>query len=201
MATPGPCDHLSRAYRHVVCDGITVVSGDDYVLLECPFRPLGGGTYCARCKRHVPLKKVVWADTGENIEKYRNRLYYSLPWKQRLYLAWFGNAYQGALNLRLDSRGRPLPPDEATPTAEPGKPTTRGARDSGARPRSARPLPLAVVLTLVLGVGLGAVGCVGVAAWWTYTAWKRALPVAGHGPAPAGLAPQPDPARRRPLRL
>jgi hypothetical protein len=109
---PGPADHLSRRYRHLKCNGVTVVSGDDYVLLECPFRPLGGGTFCTTCKTFVPLKSVVWDDTGENIEEYRNRLYYSVPWKRRLWLSWFGNAYQGALNLHLDKQGRPLPPEK-----------------------------------------------------------------------------------------
>ena len=108
---PGPADHLSRAYRHLQCNGVTVVSGDDYVMLECPFRPIGGGTYCVTCKKFVPLKSVVWEDTGENVEEYRNRLYYSVPWKRRLYLTWLGTAYEGALNLHLDKRGHPLPPE------------------------------------------------------------------------------------------
>src|SRR5262245_4007131 len=108
---PGPADHLSRKYRHLKCNGVTLVSGDHYVLLECPFRPLGGGTYCASCKEFVPLKSVEWEDTGENIEEYRNRLYNSLPWKRRLYLSFLGTAYEGAVNLRLDKRGHPLPPE------------------------------------------------------------------------------------------
>src|SRR4051812_14587631 len=31
---------LSRSYRHAGCGQTTVVSGEDYVLLECPFRPV-----------------------------------------------------------------------------------------------------------------------------------------------------------------
>lgn len=107
----GPADHLSRPYRHLKCNGVTVVSGDDYVRLECPFRPLGGGTYCVTCRKFVPLRTVVWDDTGENIEEYRKKVFYSLPWKRRLYMQWLGNAYEGALKLRLDKQGRPLPPE------------------------------------------------------------------------------------------
>src|SRR5262249_3508950 len=107
----GPLECLSRRYRHLACNAVTIGSGDDLVLLECPFRPLGGGTFCVRCKTFVPLSSVVWEDTGENIEEYRDRLYKSVPWKRRMYLSWFGNAYEGALNLRLDKRGNPLPPE------------------------------------------------------------------------------------------
>jgi hypothetical protein len=107
----GPADHLSRPYRHTKCGGVTVVSGDHYVLLECPFRPVNG-TFCARCQAFVPLHTVVWEDSGENIAEYRDRLYKSVPFKRRLYLNWLGTAYEGALNLRLDKRGKPLPPEE-----------------------------------------------------------------------------------------
>lgn len=106
----GPADHLSREYRHLKCDGVTVVSGDHYVMLECAFRPVSG-TYCVTCEDFVPLQTVVWDDTGENIAEYRNRIYYSVPWKRRLYLALLGTAYEGALSLRLDKNGRPLPPE------------------------------------------------------------------------------------------
>jgi hypothetical protein len=92
------------------CNGVTVVSGDDYVMLECPFRPVGGGTYCVSCKTFVPLSEVVWDDTGENIKDYRDQLYKSVTWKRRLYLSWLGTAYEGAMKLRLDKRGNPLPP-------------------------------------------------------------------------------------------
>ena len=108
----GPADHLSRPYRHLKCGGITVVSGDHYVMLECPFRPVSA-TFCVTCQDFVPLKSVVWQDTGESIKEYRDRVYYSVPWKRRLYLTWLGTAYEGALNLRLDKKGRPLPPEDS----------------------------------------------------------------------------------------
>src|SRR5262245_22586912 len=53
---------VSRVYQHT-CGAATRVSGDDYVLLECPFRPVDS-TICAGCKNYVPLDSVRWEDTG-----------------------------------------------------------------------------------------------------------------------------------------
>lgn len=103
---------LSRTYRHRGCGGCTIVSGDDYVLLECPFRPVSG-TFCAACNNFVPLEHVEWEDSRELISAYRQRVKASVGFWRGVYLAIFANAYQGAVNLRLDSRGRPLP--QSTP--------------------------------------------------------------------------------------
>jgi hypothetical protein len=99
---------VSRAYEHKSCHAVTVAAGDDLVRLECPFRPLDG-TYCCRCGDFVPLDDVRWTDTGETISTYRRRLKASVGFWRRLYLTAFCNAYQGAINLHLDSKGRPLP--------------------------------------------------------------------------------------------
>jgi hypothetical protein len=96
---------LSRAYRHVDCGRETIVSGDDYVLLECPFRPVTS-TYCACCGDFVPLDAVEWTDTGESIAAYRQRIAAGVPFLRQVYLYVFGNAYEGAVALNLDSRGR-----------------------------------------------------------------------------------------------
>lgn len=106
----GPADHLSRSYRHPECGGVTVASGDDYVMLECPFRPVQQ-TFCATCRRFVELNDVKWVGSNETIEEYRNELYYSVPFKTRLYYQFLGNAYEGALRLRLNKKGAPLPPE------------------------------------------------------------------------------------------
>lgn len=108
-----PIEYLSRPYRHLQCNGITVVSGIHYVMLECAFQPVSE-TFCASCQSFVPLKFVEWEDTGENIAEYRNRVYYSVPWKRRMYLIFLGTTYEGALNLRLDKKGKPLPPDSSS---------------------------------------------------------------------------------------
>jgi hypothetical protein len=101
---------VSRAYEHKSCHAVTVASGDDLVRLECAFRPLDG-TYCCRCQTFVGLDDVRWADTGETISAYRRRLKKSVGFWRGLYLTVFCNAYQGAINLHLDKRGRPLPRD------------------------------------------------------------------------------------------
>src|SRR5262245_22983941 len=55
---------VSRSYRHRSCKAVTKVTGDDHVLLECPFRPVDS-TYCSRCQALVPLHDVEWEDSGE----------------------------------------------------------------------------------------------------------------------------------------
>ena len=65
-------------------------------------------TDCCRCGDFVPLDDVRWADTGEIISAYRQRVKASVGFWRRLYLTVFCNAYEGAINLHLDSKGRPL---------------------------------------------------------------------------------------------
>jgi hypothetical protein len=98
---------LSRSYRHAGCGQTTLVSGDDYVLLECPFRPVPR-TFCCGCQQFVGLEEVRWTDSDERISDYRARVYASVPFWRRIWLAVFGNAYEGAVNLHLDSKGRRL---------------------------------------------------------------------------------------------
>jgi len=105
----------SRVYYHISCGKPTRVSGDDFVRLECPFRPVGG-TFCCRCARFVALDSVRWADTDETISAYRQRVWDSVPFWRRVYLVLFATAYEGAVNLHLDSRGRPLPRSGKPPT-------------------------------------------------------------------------------------
>jgi hypothetical protein len=102
-------EELARAYRHDACGGETVVSGDDYVMLECPFRPVDA-TYCCTCEEMVGLDSVTWIDTGECIQDYRKQVYDSVPFWRSVYLTLLGNAYEGAVNLNLDSAGRPKRP-------------------------------------------------------------------------------------------
>lgn len=99
---------LERAYRHVGCGHVTLVSGDDYVLLECPFRPVTE-TFCAGCQQYVYLNEVRWVDSDQKICDYRDQVKASVPFWKRIWLSVFCNAYQGAVNLHLDSRGRRLP--------------------------------------------------------------------------------------------
>jgi hypothetical protein len=95
-----------RAYHHAACDGVTVVSGDDYVLLECPFRPVTG-TFCCSCRRLVPLDAVRWADSGELISAYRKRVAAAVPFWRKVYLTLFATAYEGAVNWGVEWQGPP----------------------------------------------------------------------------------------------
>jgi hypothetical protein len=97
-----------RVYYHVTCGKATIVSGDDYVILECPFRPVSG-TYCCGCKTFVPLHLVRWVDSDELIAAYRERVRAMVPFWRQVYLALFANAYEGAINWGKEWKGGPLP--------------------------------------------------------------------------------------------
>ena len=105
---------LSRVYYHKRCRKATVISGDDLVRLETPFRGCDG-TFCCACKDFDTLDQIVWADTGENVQEYRDRLALSVPALRKMWLTGFCNAYVGALNLHLDSRGQPAAPPRPQP--------------------------------------------------------------------------------------
>ena len=99
---------LSRNYIHTTCKRATKVSGDDYVMLECPFRPVTH-TVCAACREAVPLDEVEWADSGQRISDYRKELASGFTFLQKLRFALFRTAYEGALRLNLDAKGNPKP--------------------------------------------------------------------------------------------
>jgi len=103
---------LSRSYYHIDCGGTTVVSEDDYIALESPFRGVDS-TMCCSCNEFVTLDKVYWVDSGETIAAYRKRLYESVPAGQRWWKMLFCGGYEGALALNLDKHGRPAEPDDA----------------------------------------------------------------------------------------
>jgi hypothetical protein len=101
---------LARSYQHAECGHETLVSGNDYLQLEGPFRPIES-THCAGCGKLVPLSSLAWSDTGENVASYRQRLYKSVSFWRRMYLMLMGNAYEGAVALNLDSKGQPKVPE------------------------------------------------------------------------------------------
>ncbi|OAI55216.1 hypothetical protein AYO44_00455 [Planctomycetaceae bacterium SCGC AG-212-F19] len=81
----------SRVYTHRGCGGKTIVSGDDYLILEFPYRSVTG-TFCCKCNTFVPLGAVDWADTGENVGGYRQRLFAVATWWDHFRIGLFGNA-------------------------------------------------------------------------------------------------------------
>ena len=62
-----------RVYVHLRCGQPTVITKGDYIGICNPFAG-GRGTYCAPCGRPDSLDQFVWADTGETIQDYRQRL-------------------------------------------------------------------------------------------------------------------------------
>lgn len=108
---PRPTDDwLARSFEHAECGHETLVSGEDYVLLECPFKAIDS-TMCVGCGHLVPLSTIAWCDTGENVAQYRQRVYDSVAFWRRMYLMLLGNTYEGAVMLNLDSMGRPKSAD------------------------------------------------------------------------------------------
>jgi hypothetical protein len=99
---------LSRNYVHKSCKRVTTVSGDDYVMLECPFRPVTH-TVCAACREAVPLSDVEWTDSGQRISDYRKELASGFTFWEKVRFALFRTAYEGALRLNLDAKGNPKP--------------------------------------------------------------------------------------------
>ncbi|MCI0360802.1 MAG: hypothetical protein L0211_20175 [Planctomycetaceae bacterium] len=104
---PRPTDDwLARLFEHAECGHETLISGENYVLLECPFRAIES-TMCAGCGHLVPLASIAWCDTGENVAQYRQRIYNSVAFWRRMYLMLLGTVYEGAVTLNLDAAGRP----------------------------------------------------------------------------------------------
>lgn len=101
-------EKLSRDYVHSACNGVTCISGDDYVIIECAFRRVTH-TFCVVCNRFVPLDEVKWVDSGQRISDYRKEIAASVTYWQKLRLMWLANAYEGALRLHLDAKGNPKP--------------------------------------------------------------------------------------------
>jgi hypothetical protein len=97
---------LARSFQHADCGQETLVSGQNYLLLECPFKAIES-TMCSGCGHLVPLSSIAWSDTRENVASYRERIYRSVSFWRRMYLMLLGNTYEGAVSLNLDSHGQP----------------------------------------------------------------------------------------------
>ena len=62
-----------RVYVHDECDGETIISGKDFERLANPFQFVSQA-YCAACEKYTGLGRFYWANTGESIRDYRQRL-------------------------------------------------------------------------------------------------------------------------------
>lgn len=68
----------ARTYLHAKCGRGTVVGEGSFRHLADPFRACTG-TFCASCKDFYSLDQVFWADTGESLVDYRQRLARAAP--------------------------------------------------------------------------------------------------------------------------
>ena len=83
LPQPAP---VSRVYRHLTCGTLTEVSGQAFLQICNPFT-MCMGTICSSCVLPAALDEVAWADTGEIISVYRQRMFEETPWRISL-LPW-----------------------------------------------------------------------------------------------------------------
>jgi hypothetical protein len=96
----------SRTYYHPACGGHTSISGYDFELLTDPLE-VSSETLCGHCDRFVSLRKIYWADTGESVAAYRQRLLEGEPvlyrvWRIVVPIAAYVGAFVAALVCDLD---------------------------------------------------------------------------------------------------
>lgn len=72
---PGPAFvGVPNTYRHDACGGDTTISADYVAWMTGDPFSLIVSSKCAKCRRYVGLRGLVWNDTGENVGAYRRRL-------------------------------------------------------------------------------------------------------------------------------
>jgi len=59
----------SRAYRHLMCESVTVIAEDSFTVISNPLSDMTR-TWCTYCDSYFPLSDYEWVDTGENISQY-----------------------------------------------------------------------------------------------------------------------------------
>jgi hypothetical protein len=71
---------VPRVYMHVTCRESTVMP-EEIVrsYLQDPHLYNADATYCCGCETHVPFSECVWAETGENVQLYMNKLRAAKP--------------------------------------------------------------------------------------------------------------------------
>jgi hypothetical protein len=89
-----------RTYVHKKCRGETHVSGGDFSHICDPIWPCTG-TFCCTCNGFAPLREVRWADTGEPVSDYRNRLLRKTPMALKLWRFGGGFLAGGAVGAGI----------------------------------------------------------------------------------------------------
>ena len=62
----------SRAYRHLQCQQVTLVSGQSFEVVSNPMSSMER-TMCSTCGAMFPIAEFAWADTGETLSDYYAR--------------------------------------------------------------------------------------------------------------------------------
>ncbi len=84
-----------RAYQHRECGGETGVTEEHFEAMVDPFHRVIT-SWCHGCNDFVPIGELQWADTGEDMVKYRKRLRKATP---PVLLAWRLGLGMGVVGL------------------------------------------------------------------------------------------------------
>jgi len=64
-----------RQYLHKTCREVTIMPEEIVATyLKNPWFYMADSTFCCGCNRHVPFSECKWVETGENCQKYMDRL-------------------------------------------------------------------------------------------------------------------------------
>ena len=72
--------YRTRTMRHLACGGETELSGFSYYEVCDPFTFQTPTVRCGCCGQKVDLRECWWADTGETLDQYRQRLRATASW-------------------------------------------------------------------------------------------------------------------------
>lgn len=76
----GDLDGVPQVYMHKKCQGATGMPEEIIrSYLKNPYLYMADATFCCECGRHVPFRECVWVETGENLQKYMDKLRAAKP--------------------------------------------------------------------------------------------------------------------------
>ncbi len=71
----GPLDGVPRVYRHWRCGHRTGMPAEIIrSYLKDPYLYYSDRSFCTGRGKHVPCRELVWVETGENMQNYKDRL-------------------------------------------------------------------------------------------------------------------------------
>jgi hypothetical protein len=71
---------VPKVYVHRKC-GVATGMPEEIIrsYLKNPFMYMADRTFCCGCNRHVPFRECVWAETGEDLQSYMDKLRAAKP--------------------------------------------------------------------------------------------------------------------------